>query len=279
KASEELPSATNLTPNEDVKEVLRRQEQVFQDRMKEQEQRFIEKLKELLLEQESRYQEKIKQQELIAQDSFLRHCRETEEVQKKLKQELMEHGIVISQAEEENDKLKKTVKDLQTVFKKLMAAKEAMEKEHKEKISLMETKYEAISASQKHEIQQWQDDLKKTEDGFFDIAKRYERLRDATKTIHQNEQMLKTQNDDLRVELNQKKEAFREAIQNVEEKYGKIQQEMENEKSQKEQELKKAQVMLRRAEVKILSLNDTISKKDEELQRQGALLDEITKDY
>jgi len=153
------------------------------------------------------------------------------------------------------------------------------EKEHKEKMGIMETKYEAISASQRQEIQQWQDDLKKTEDGFFDIAKRYERLRDATKTIHQNEQMLKSQNDEMRAEQCTKKEAFKDAIQNLEEKYSKIQQDMENEKMQKDQEIKKAQVMLRRAEVKILSLNDTISKKDEELQRQGALLDEITKDY
>lgn len=223
--------------------------------------------------------ERLKNLELSMQDTLLRKIRAFEEEQKKSKQQIEEQNIALASMEEENGTLKATIVKMQDVLAKIMKQEEAKEKERKNQLLLLENKYEAkISALQK-ESQQYQDELKNAEAPFFDLVKKFERLREVTECLRRNEESLKSENEGLKGKLAQKEETFKNVLQTLEENYAKAQEEFSQEKEKHEKELGKASVMLKRAEVKILSLTSSLEEKNAENQRLAALLDDITNKF
>lgn len=216
--------------------------------------------------------ERLKNLELSMQDTLLRKIRAFEEEQKKSKQQIEEQNIALSSMEEENGTLKATIVKMQEVLSRIMKQEESKEKERKNQLVLLENQYETkISALQK-ESQQYLDELKNAEAPFFDLVKKFERLREVTECLRRNEESLKSENEGLKAKLAQKEESFKTVLQTLEENYAKAQEEFSREKEKHEKELGKASVTLKRAEVKILSLNA-------DNERLAALLDDITNKF
>ncbi|KAK8726647.1 hypothetical protein OTU49_009972 [Cherax quadricarinatus] len=221
--------------------------------------------------------EKLKNMELIMQDSMLRKSREFEEIQKRLKRQLTEQGIAMTSMEEENATLKSSIKQMQGVMAKILQHEASKEKEHKTQMLLLENQYEVKLTALRKECEQYQDELKKSEVPFFDLVKRFERLREVTAVLHKNEEALKSEVESLKAKMAQKEESFQSVVKTLEEAYGKAQEEYSAMKQNYERELKKASVMLKKAEVKILTLTETVEKTSVENQRLKDLIEDITK--
>ncbi|XP_071549871.1 uncharacterized protein [Panulirus ornatus] len=221
--------------------------------------------------------EKLKNMELIMQDNELRKCREYEEVQKSLKQQIMEDGIALTALEDENSALKSSIQQMQNTLTKILHHDAAKKKEHKNQLQLLENQYELKCVALRKECQQYQDELKKSEVPFFDLVKKYERLREVLECLRRNEESLKADNERLKTKIAEKEENFKTVIQTYEDKLGTTEQEVSTLKQTHAQELKKASVMLKKAEVKILSLTETVEKLNTEKERITDLLEDITK--
>ncbi|XP_047475597.1 LOW QUALITY PROTEIN: transforming acidic coiled-coil-containing protein 2-like [Penaeus chinensis] len=223
--------------------------------------------------------ERLKNLELSMQDTLLRKIRAFEEEQKKSKQQIEEQNIALASMEEENGTLKATIVKMQEVLAKIMKQEEAKEKERKNQLVLLENQYEAKILALQKESQQYQDELKNAEAPFFDLVKKFERLREVTECLRRNEESLKSENEGIKGKLAQKEETFKNVLQTLEENYAKAQEEFSQEKEKHEKELGKASVMLKRAEVKILSLTSSLEEKIADNQRLAALLDDITNKF
>nr|XP_045607156.1 uncharacterized protein LOC123763895 [Procambarus clarkii] len=226
---------------------------------------------------ERELKDKLKNMELIMQDTMLRKSREFEDVQKRLNRELMEQDIAMSGLEEENFSLRSSIKQMQDVMAKILQHEATKEKEHKNQLLLLENQYELKLTALQKECEQCKDEMKKAEVPLFDMVKKFERLREVSERLWKNEEILKSKNESLETKLAQKEETFKKIIKVVEEKYDKAQEEYTSTKHTHEQEIKKASLMLRKAELKILTLTETVEKTTTENQRLKDLIEDITK--
>ncbi|XP_042212015.1 uncharacterized protein LOC121859294 isoform X2 [Homarus americanus] len=221
--------------------------------------------------------DKLKNMEFYMQDHMLRKSREFEEVQKTLMQQITEQSIAMNGMEEENATLKQSIQQMQGVMAKIVKHQAVQEKARKSQLLLLENKYEIKLSVLNKECHQNKEELKKSEVAFFDLVKKFERLREVSEALSKSKETLITENESLRVKLVNKEENIKMIIKNLEDQYEKAQEMHIHMKQNYEQELKKASVMLKKAEVKILTLTETVEKTTLENQRLSDLIDDITK--
>lgn len=225
-----------------------------------------------LKEMELAMNKKVKDIELVTQDKLLRQSRELEDLQKNFDHQAEESSIAISSLEEENASLRSNIPRLKALMVKVVG-------DEKEKLVLLENKYELQCKALKEESKQHQEDLKNVEVSFYELVKKYTRLQEVTESLRRNEESLKVKNVAWETKFTKKEEEFKNILQLLEEKYRTAREEFQADKEKHEHELNKAFVMLKKAEVKILSLSETIEKKTTENQRLTALIDDITKKF
>ncbi|XP_066960318.1 transforming acidic coiled-coil-containing protein 3-like isoform X2 [Macrobrachium rosenbergii] len=216
---------------------------------------------------------------LVMQDKLLRQSRVLEEVNRKMKKQMEESEIALAELEQENSHLRSAIQHLQCMLKNVVEQGEKKIKEAEREHLLMENKYDLECKALKEEVQQHQEELKKVEGQFSDLIKKYMRTQELTETMRKNEEVLKTEKEALRAELVKKKESFAIILKTLEEKFNEAQQEFLKEREKHEHENAKLIVLGKKAEVKILSLTETVEKKTKEIQRLTALIDDITSKF
>ncbi|KAK4323333.1 hypothetical protein Pmani_005961 [Petrolisthes manimaculis] len=223
----------------------------------------------------------LKKMELIMQDKLLRKSREYEEILNPLQLELQENYVVRESLEEDNASLRLNIQQMQDIVVKIKNSYDNVVKKNKAELEVQETIYsdQLKSEEEKHKVvcQQYTDDIEKMEGSFIDQIKKYERLREVSEILKKNNGDLKIAVQDLNTQLTQKEESFKSVINILEENYAKGQQEYESQKEHYENELKKAQLMIRRSEIEMISLKETVEKKTQENMRLHNLLDEMSK--
>ncbi|XP_064081259.1 uncharacterized protein LOC135197929 isoform X2 [Macrobrachium nipponense] len=216
---------------------------------------------------------------LVMQDKLLRQSRVLEEVNRKMKKQMEESEIALAELEQENSHLRSAIQHLQSMLKNVVEQGEKKIKEAEREHLLMENKYDLECKALKEEVRQHQEELKKVESQFSDLIKKYMRTQELTETMRKNEEVLKTEKEALRAELVKKKESFAIILKTLEEKFNEAQQEFLKEREKHEHENAKLIVLGKKAEVKILSLTETVEKKTKEIQRLTALIDDITSKF
>ncbi|KAK7071256.1 hypothetical protein SK128_008988 [Halocaridina rubra] len=219
--------------------------------------------------------EKMRNLELVMQDKLLRQSRDLEDLQKTLQQQSAESAIVLGSLEEENSRLNANIEKLQSMMRKIVEHQNRKDKEYREKLILLEHDYDVKCQAMKEECQQQKQELKNVEAHAFDLVNKYTRLQEATSILKRNEETLKNENEALLEKISQKQDTFKNVLQNLEDKYAKEQQAYQADREKSKQEISKASLMLKKAEVKMLTLNDSVEKTTNENRRLQALIDEI----
>ncbi|XP_068222816.1 uro-adherence factor A-like isoform X2 [Palaemon carinicauda] len=217
--------------------------------------------------------------ELIMQDKLLRQSRVLEEVNREMKQQMEESEIALAGMEEENSNLRTTIQQLQAMLLKVVEQGKKKSEEGERDLFLLENKYDLECKALKEEVKQHQEELRKVEGQFHDLIKKYMRLQEVTETMRRNEEVLKAEKEALHAKLAKKEESFTTVLKTLEEKYNDAQQEFQKEKGKHEHENARLIVLVKKAEVKILSLTETVEKKSTEIQRLTALIDDITSKF
>ncbi|XP_076034147.1 uncharacterized protein LOC143020973 [Oratosquilla oratoria] len=235
---------------------------------------------------EQEMNEALKKQELFLQGASLRQYQEFERKLKAVEKQEEQRTIIITGLEEENKELLLDLENMRKLLMESLRSQKARKVEHtKEVEDIKKRLQEEISMNQETKAQQ---DLKmkqvqaecdKTESAFFDLVKKYERTQAIVKEQKNNEESMKSCIKDLELKITQMKETFSEILSIHEEKLKQATDYMEETKKAHANEMSKAQVMLKRAEIKIINQKELLERCEKENQRLSAFVDEFTNKF
>ncbi|KAG0726330.1 hypothetical protein GWK47_004351 [Chionoecetes opilio] len=206
----------------------------------------------------------------------MRKGRVFEDEKKQWTKKLEEQSIALVALEEENTTLKGTVQQMVGFVSKIKGSYDAAEKRHQQRGVQQQREWEARLASAAKDHGQTQEELKKTEASFFELVRKFERLREVSESLQQQKQQLLEEVERVSQEKAECVDKYRTALKTLQETHEKAEEEHRIAKESHEQEMKRASVLIKHAELKILSLTDTVTKKDVEMKRLTSLLEDLT---
>ncbi|KAG0726629.1 hypothetical protein GWK47_036142 [Chionoecetes opilio] len=209
-------------------------------------------------------------------DEVMRKGRVFEDEKKQWTKKLEEQSIALVALEEENTTLKGTVQQMVGFVSKIKGSYDAAEKRHQQRGVQQQREWEARLASAAKDHGQTQEELKKTEASFFELVRKFERLREVSESLQQQKQQLLEEVERVSQEKAECVDKYRTALKTLQETHEKAEEEHRIAKESHEQEMKRASVLIKHAELKILSLTDTVTKKDVEMKRLTSLLEDLT---
>ncbi|KAK4309404.1 hypothetical protein Pmani_018981 [Petrolisthes manimaculis] len=217
-------------------------------------------VQELLKRQERKFEEKLLQVELAAGEKEKKLHQAMKDDQK----EKASLGSSVSELSQSRDALMKMVGQYKGMLASLVSEKEKEKQAADEKIKGLET-----------ERNQALDDLANVEVAFSDVHRKYERTKQVVDTLRRNEDTLRGAVADYETKLQKQEQKFIEFQKHAEEKIQLANEEFENMRRANEQEMTKMAALLKKAEMKIMSLQDAHDRKVRENQELTQLCDDL----
>lgn len=119
------------------------------------------------------------------------------------------------------------------------------------------------------------EDLQAVERAFSDLHRKYERTREVVQGFKTNEDMLKSTVEDLNKRYKKSEEKYELLKSHAETKLGEANQRLEEIQSSKAAEITKLQALLRKAEMRVASLERTVEQKSKENDELTKMCDEL----
>merc|ERR1711997_892981 len=127
----------------------------------------------------------------------------------------------------------------------------------------------------RQEKDQTLDDLHSAERAFNDVHRKYERTKEIIGEFKRNEDLLKEQVSDVREKLRKSEERFELLKSHAEGKLNEANQALEQIQRTKSAEISKLQMMLRKADMKVSTLERTVEQKTRENKELTDICDDL----
>ena len=174
---------------------------------------------------------------------------------------------------------------MQELLNKMVIQKEKREDEFTQELlennaQLEEVKkcYEEKIEELKKENKMREDELKNTEVSFFDTVKKFERLRELCGVQKNNEEKLRSELETKNTAMVTFKEEAAKVISKLESDLQETNVKLK-EKEDIEMEFNKASVLIKRAEIKIISLKESLDRSENENKRLKEFVDDLTSKF
>ncbi|XP_042232549.1 transforming acidic coiled-coil-containing protein 3-like isoform X2 [Homarus americanus] len=217
-------------------------------------------VQELLKHQELKFEEKLLQVELTAGEKE-KKLRQTMKDEQK---ELTNLGESMAELTQSRDALLKMVGQYKGMLAQLVSEKEKEKQSAEERIKALEL-----------ERNQALEDLANVEVAFSDVHRKYERIKQVIDTLKRNEETLRGAVTDYENKLQKQEEKFVEFQKHAEEKIQLANEEFKTMRKANDQEMTKMAALLKKAEMKIMSLQDSFDRKTRENQELTQLCDDL----
>ncbi|XP_042891226.1 transforming acidic coiled-coil-containing protein 3-like isoform X5 [Penaeus japonicus] len=217
-------------------------------------------VEELLKRQSLQFEEKLLRAELAAGEKERKLIQAMKEEQK----EKGNLGGSLTELTQSRDALLKMVGQYKGMLAQLVGEKEKEKQGAEERIKTLET-----------ERNQALDDLANVENAFSDVHRKYERTKQVVDTLRRNEETLRGAITDYETKLQKQEQKFIEFQKHAEEKIQLANEEFETMRKANEQEMTKMAALLKKAEMKIVSLQDAFDRKTRENQELTQLCDDL----
>ncbi|XP_076067270.1 uncharacterized protein LOC143040296 isoform X7 [Oratosquilla oratoria] len=217
-------------------------------------------VEELLKQQELQFEEKLLRVELSAgeKEKQLRHSMKSEQKQ------MAELQGNVDELTQSRDALLKMVGQYKSMLSSLVAEKE---KEN----ATSDEKLRAVEMERNQALQ----DLANVEAAFSDVHRKYERTKQVVDTLRRNEETLRGAVADYETKLQKQEQKMMELQKHAEERIQQANEEYEQLRRSSEQEITKMSALLKKAEMKIISLQEGVDRKSRENQELTQLCDDL----
>lgn len=190
--------------------------------------------------------------------------KELDRVSKSLSDELKNLQLEIKIKRESEDQMKQVLKEYEKTISELVADKE------REKLSYEEERLR-LSAERDQAVE----DLRGVEAAFADVHRKYERTKSMVEEIKQNEDTLKRYIEEYQTKSRKQEEKYQRLKQHAEETLDKANREIENLTKTQDSEIARLTAMLKKAEMKAVSLERTVEQKNKENEELTTICDEL----
>jgi hypothetical protein len=189
---------------------------------------------------------------------------ELDRVSKSLSDELKSLQTEVRVKRESEEQMKQVLKEYEKTISELIAEKE------REKVTYEEDKLRLMA-----ERDQATDDLKNVEAAFADVHRKYERTKSVVEGFKQNEDTLKRYIDEYKGKTKKQDEKYERLKMHAEDTLEKANREIENLSKSQDTEIARLTAMLKKAEMKAVSLERTVEQKNKENEELTAICDEL----
>jgi chromosome segregation ATPase len=165
---------------------------------------------------------------------------------------------------ESEEQMKQVPKEYEKTISELIAEKE------REKVTFEEDRLRLMA-----ERDQSTDDLKNVEAAFADVHRKYERTKSVVEGFKQNEETLKRYIDEYKSKTKKQDEKYERLKMHAEDTLEKANREIENLSKSQDAEIARLTAMLKKAEMKAVSLDRTVEQKNKENEELTAICDEL----
>jgi len=218
-------------------------------------------------EEEDVEEEAINEQRLAFQENMAKkesQMKELDRVSKSLSDELKALQTEVRVKRESEEQMKQVLKEYEKTISELIAEKE------REKVTYEEDRLRLMA-----ERDQATDDLKNVEAAFADVHRKYERTKSVVEGFKQNEDTLKRYIDEYKGKTKKQDEKYERLKMHAEDTLEKANREIENLSKSQDSEIARLTAMLKKAEMKAVSLERTVEQKNKENEELTAICDEL----
>jgi len=218
-------------------------------------------------EEEDVEEEAINEQRLAFQENMAKkesQMKELDRVSKSLSDELKALQTEVRVKRESEEQMKQVLKEYEKTISELIAEKE------REKVTYEEDRLRLMA-----ERDQATDDLKNVEAAFADVHRKYERTKSVVEGFKQNEDTLKRYIDEYKGKTKKQDEKYERLKMHAEDTLEKANREIENLSKSQDAEIARLTAMLKKAEMKAVSLERTVEQKNKENEELTAICDEL----
>jgi len=218
-------------------------------------------------EEDVEEEEAINEQRLAFQENMAKkesQMKELDRVSKSLSDELKALQTEVRVKRESEDQMKQVLKEYEKTISELIAEKE------REKVTYEEDRLRLMA-----ERDQATDDLKNVEAAFADVHRKYERTKSVVEGFKQNEDTLKRYIDEYKGKTKKQDEKYERLKMHAEDTLEKANREIENLSKSQDTEIARLTAMLKKAEMKAVSLERTVDQKNKENEELTAICDEL----
>ena len=204
---------------------------------------------------------------LDLQEQLLRKDRQLEELEKIIQESLTTIEalkIENNRRRDSEEQMKQVMKEYEKTISELIAQKE------REKLEFEQERDRAIQ-----ERDQAAEDLKNVEAAFADVHRKYERTKSVVEGFKQNEETLKAAIEEYAQRTEREEQKYELLKRHAEETLEKANQEIENVARGQDSEMARLTAMLKKAEMKASSLEQTVEQKAKENEELTAICDEL----
>jgi len=200
------------------------------------------------------------------------------DVNRMMKELVMEHKVQLAKQQEEVEKSKKSVTCLEQMIKDMRmqeeAIVEALQKAKADRDTATSASHKSMQALMQERDMAYED-LKAVEDAFANLHQRYEKNKLVLVEHRKNEEVLKKCVLDYQDKLKNQEERYEQLRKESEQKLQMANEEIEKQKKTSESQVTVIQAALRKAEVKISSLESNLEQKTKENKELTAICDEL----
>jgi len=189
---------------------------------------------------------------------------ELDKMSKVLGDELKQLQSEVRVKRESEEQMKQVLKEYEKTISELIAEKE------REKATYEEDKLKLCA-----ERDQATEDLKNTEAAFADVHRKYERTKSVVEGFRQNEDELKRYIEEYQIKAKKQEEKYERLKSHAEETLERANREIENLSKSQDAEIARLTAMLKKAEMKAVSLERTVEQKNKENEELTAICDEL----
>ena len=190
--------------------------------------------------------------------------KELDRVSRSLSDELKALQTEVRVKRESEEQMKQVLKEYEKTISELIAEKE------REKVTYEDDRLRLMS-----ERDQANDNLKNVEAAFADVHRKYERTKSVVEGFKQNEDTLKRYIDEYKGKTKKQDEKYERLKTHAEDTLEKANREIENLSKFQDAEIARLTAMLKKAEMKAVSLDRTVEQKNKENEELTAICDEL----
>lgn len=216
---------------------------------------------------DSQEEEAVHEQRLAFEENMAKkesQMKELDRVSKSLSDELKSLQLEVRVKRESEEQMKQVLKEYEKTISELIAEKE------REKVTYEEDRLRLMA-----ERDQASDDLRNVEAAFADVHRKYERTKSVVEGFKQNEDTLKRYIEDYQIKTKKQDEKYERLKVHAEDTLERANKEIESLSKTQDTEIARLTAMLKKAEMKAVSLERTVEQKNKENEELTAICDEL----
>lgn len=193
-----------------------------------------------------------------------RQSEELDRVAKAMSEEVEVLKREVGVKRDSEEQMKQVLKEYEKTISELIAEKERERSAHDQESSRLQA-----------ERDQAVEDLRNVEAAFADVHRKYERTKAVVEGFKQNEDLLKRYIEDYTVKAKKQEEKYERLKAHAEETLEKANREIESLSKSQDTEVARLTAMLKKTEMKAVSLERTVDQKAKENEELTAICDEL----